>query len=256
MSDQHGRFVWYELLTTNPVAASRFYTSVLGWGTQQWEGSPPYTMYTNGDAPLGGVWPIAAEQKSQGVAPHWLPYVGVRNVDTTTAEAARLGATVLKEPADIPEVGRFAVLRDPQGATFAVFTPNAGASAPDHEPGEGEFSWHELTTTDQGAAFDFYNRLFGWEKTAAHEMGAMGVYQLYGKNGRDYGGMFTKTPDMPMPPNWTCYVRVGDVRRTADAVTRGGGKVLHGPAEVPGGSWIAQCMDPQGAVFAVVQQAG
>jgi predicted enzyme related to lactoylglutathione lyase len=179
----------------------------------------------------------------------------VRDADATAAEAKRLGATVLKEPADIPEVGRFAVLQDPQGAEFAIFTPLRGAEAPDQSPRPGEFSWHELTTTDHVAAFDFYRRLFGWEKRSEHDMGPMGIYQIYGQGGRDYGGMFDKTADMPMPPHWLCYVSVDDVRRAADAVTRGGGQVINGPMQVPGGSWVAQCLDAQGAMFAVHQRA-
>jgi predicted enzyme related to lactoylglutathione lyase len=257
MSDPHGRFVWYELLTTDSNAATRFYTDVVGWGTQNWQGPEPYTMWTNGGAPLGGIWRIDAESQAQGVVPHWLPYIGVRDVDATAAAAQRLGGSVVKPPADIPDVGRFAILRDPQGALFAIYksnnsNPNSGAAARSGEaPRKGDFSWHELTTTDHVAAFDFYSRLFGWEKTSAFDMGPMGLYQMYGQEGRPYGGMFNKTSDMPMPPNWLCYVRVDDVRRAAEAVTRGGGKVINGPMEVPGGDQIAQCIDPQGAMFAV-----
>lgn len=256
MSDPHGRFVWYELLTTDPDAAKRFYTDVLGWGMQTWQGNVPYTMWTNGDVPIGGVWPLEADQRAQGVAPHWLAYIGVRDVDATAVEAARLGATVLKAPTDIPEVGRFAVLRDPQGAVFAIFTSSSDGGTQTDAPRSGDVSWHELTTTDHAAAFDFYSRLFGWEKTSAFDMGAMGLYQMYGQGERTYGGMFNKTAEMPMPPNWLCYVRVDDVGRTAEAVTRGGGQVINGPMEVPGGDLIAQCLDPQGAMFAVHQVKG
>jgi uncharacterized protein len=256
MSSSQGRFVWYELMTPEPDAATRFYTDALGWGTQRWEGPEPYTMFANGDVTLGGIWPLDAEQRAQGATPQWLPYVGVRDADATAVEAARLGATVLRQPQDIPDTGRFAVLRDPQGAMFAIFSSstNASASARDDTPPQpGEFSWHELTATDHAAAFDFYSSIFGWEKTEAHDMGPMGLYQMYGQAGHPYGGMFNKSPDMPMPPNWLCYVRVDDVHRAAEAVTRGGGTVINGPMEVPGGNWIAQCLDPQGAPFALHQ---
>jgi Predicted enzyme related to lactoylglutathione lyase len=258
MPNPQGSFVWHELMTPNPDAAVGFYSTVLGWGTQIWQGPEPYTMFANGDVTLGGIWPLDADQQADGATPQWMPYVGVRDVDATAAEAARLGATVLKQPQDIPDTGQFAVLRDPQGAIFAIFAPQNHAGAQeaaqeDAAPQQGEFSWHELTTTDHAAAFDFYSRIFGWEKTESFDMGPMGVYQMYGQAGSTYGGMFNKTPEMPVSPNWLCYVRVDDVKRAAEAVKRGGGTVTNGPMEVPGGSWIAQCVDPQGAPFAVHQ---
>ena len=103
-------------------------------------------------------------------------------------------------------------------------------------------------------AYDFYQKLFGWEKTGDFDMGPMGMYQLFGRNGQPVGGMWTKPKDMPMPPNWLLYVNVDDVHKTAEAVKANGGQVLNGPMEVPGGDWIAQCMDPQGAAFAVHQR--
>ena len=115
----------------------------------------------------------------------------------------------------------------------------------------GSFVWHELATRDSKAAFDFYSQLFDWEKTNQHDMGAMGIYQIYGQQGEHYGGMFTMTPDMPFPPNWLCYIRIADMRGAVDTITRLGGKVMNGPMEVPGGDLIAQCTDPQGAAFAV-----
>lgn len=260
MSDSQGRFAWYELMAPDVDAASRFYGSVAGWGTEQWPEGGTYTMWTNGGAPIGGIVPIGVEERA-GKVPRWLAYVSVRDVDATAARAARLGATVVREPQDIPGGGRFAVLRDPQGASIGILSGSDEQGAGEQGTAEqgnpagamrrGDFSWHELMTTDHAAAFDFYNQLFGWEKTDAFDMGAMGMYQMYGQNGRTYGGMFDKAPDMPFPPNWLCYIHVDSVDRAVDAVTGGGGKVVNGPMEVPGGDWIAQCEDPQGAAFAV-----
>lgn len=246
----HGRFVWYDLMTTDPSAAQKFYPAVTGWGTEKWKGPQPYTMWTLAEKPLGGVMnlpPGAARE----MPPHWLPYVCVKDLDATAGKAKQLGGKVVHEPTDIPEVGRFAVIQDPQGAYLAIYTPST--EVPGHEGGAdvGEFSWHELTTTDHNAAFDFYSKLFGWEKTNEHDMGEMGIYLEYGQNGESYGGMFTKTPDMPMPPNWLCYVRVTDVEKAVEVVKDKGGQVVNGPMEVPGGDWIAQCIDPQGGMFAV-----
>jgi predicted enzyme related to lactoylglutathione lyase len=259
MSDTspRGRFVWYDLLTTDPDGATDFYTKVAGWGTQDFAGSgaKPYTMWTTHDTPIGGVMELGPEMKG-AMPPHWIGYVGVPSVDDAARQAESLGGRVLTAPMDIPEVGRFAVISDPQGAAIAIFTPKEGAAQPEHTPNVGEISWHELTTTDHKAAYDFYQKLFGWDKTGDFDMGdPMGVYQMYGRNNESLGGMFTKPADMPMPPNWLYYIRVPNVDEAAERVKSLGGQVLNGPMDVPGGDRIAQCMDPQGAAFAVHSRA-
>ena len=243
-----GRFVWFDLMTADPAAAPAFYSRVTGWETSQFPGPTPYTMWTSGGSPLGGVMKLAPDA---GALPHWLGYISTPNVNETAKQGVDLGARVLVPATDIPTVGRFSVLADPHGATFAIFT--AEVSAPGHE-GEAqlrEFSWHELSTHDYPAAFRFYERLFGWEKSTAMDMGEAGMYQMFSRNGVMLGGMFNSSPQMPAPPGWLHYVLVDNVNRAVDAVTSGGGQVLNGPMEVPGGEWIAQCMDPQGAMFAV-----
>ena len=259
MSDPQGRFVWYELMTTDIPGAARFYGDVVGWRTRDWEGPTPYTLLTSGETTLGGAWPLTDELRAQGVPPHWLPYVAVRDVDATAAEATRLGGGVVVPAQDIPNTGRFAVLRDPQGAAFAVYTPpDASVVRGDgtFAPRAGEFSWHELMTSDAPAAFDFYRRLFGWEADSAFDMGEMGTYQLFGQRGTPYGGMFNTPRDVPAPPHWLCYVRVNDLDAAVARVKQDGGQVLNGPMEVPGGDRIAQCLDPQGAAFALHELAG
>jgi predicted enzyme related to lactoylglutathione lyase len=174
-------------------------------------------------------------------------------VDTTVAEAERLGGKVVKSASDIPNMGRFAVLADPQGATFAVYTPpgpppEGGSSA----PGPGEFNWHELATTDYAAALDFYVALFGWEKGPTHDMGSMGMYQIINLGGAQVGGIYNlHAPSTP--PHWLSYVGVADCAKATAAAKAGGARVLNGPMEVPGGSWISMLMDPQGGAFAVVE---
>ena len=253
-NEDRGRFVWYDLMTKDKKAAQDFYTKVVGWGTQGFEGGgQPYTMWTRGEQPIGGLMDQPAEAAKSGVPPHWLAYVGVPNVDDTCREAEKLGARIHVAPRDIPTVGRFAVIADPQGAVFAAFTPAPSSTPPRPEgpPQVGEISWHELATTDQAAAFRFYNSLFGWEKDEAMDMGPVGVYQLFKRKGQQLGGMYNKPAEMPFPPNWLLYARVPDVHKGAETVKSLGGKVLNGPMEVPGGGWIVQIMDPQGAMFAL-----
>jgi uncharacterized protein len=243
-----GRFVWHDLMTTDPKKVEPFYKAVAGWGTQVWDGPVPYTMWTVGDAMIGGVMSLPPGVPAP---PHWLGYVFVPDVDATVAQAQSLGGQTHKAGTDIPTVGRFAVLVDPQGAAFAVFTSIGDPPGHEGPPRLGEFSWHELMTTDHASAFAFYHALFGWEKLQEHDMGPMGVYVIFGRNGVQVGGMFNKTDDMPMPPNWLHYIHVDSADRVADVVKANGGTVVNGPMEVPGGDRIAQCMDPLGAMFAV-----
>jgi hypothetical protein len=242
-----GRFVWYDLMTTDPAKAEAFYTKVCGWNTEPWDGPTPYSMWTANGTPIGGVMPV----QNPGAPPHWLAYITCPDVDEAVKTSESLGGKTYVKSRDIPNVGRFAILSDPQGAVFSAFA-SSNAPQPEADPKVGEFSWHELATTDYDAAFRFYETLFGWEKRADHDMGPMGVYRLFGRNGKEIGGMFNKPPEMSsVPPHWLHYVMVDSSAAAVERVKANGGQVLNGPMEVPGGDWIAQCLDPQGAAFAV-----
>ncbi len=251
-----GRFVWYELSTSDPAAAQRFYTQIIGWGTQDFEETDSdavYTMWKNGETPVGGVWPLPAELASQGVPPNWLPYISTDDVDETVAEATQLGGRVVLPPKDIPNMGRFAMLADPQGAMFAIYRSAQDLPEPEFNPQIGEGSWLELTTTDHVAAFDFYSKLLGWEKQTEMDMGGGAMYLMYGRiGGPMLGGMWTwNKPEHTMPPNWMIYFKVASADETAERIKQLGGQILNGPMEVPGGDRVAQAMDPQGAAFGV-----
>ena len=239
-----GRFVWHELMTPDPSGAHAFYSKVVGWKTQPWEHDPSYQMFTSGSGPLGGTVAQAAGE------PHWLHYVGTSDIDATIATAKSRGGSVTKEITAIPNGGKYAVLADPQGAAIAVYqsATDAGKESP---PKRGEFSWHELATTDWKAAVDFYSAVFGWEKMAEHDMGAMGKYVLFGSNGVQRGGVFNKPPEYPGGPSWLGYIRVKDVNDTVKKAKGARATLVNGPMEVPGGDWIAQFVDPYGAMFAV-----
>jgi len=249
-ADVLGRFVWHELLTNDTAGAAAFYPKVLPWRTAP-SSMPGYTIWMAGQTQIGGLMALPSEAGS--TPPHWLVYVGTPNVDSTCSQAQGLGARVVKPPADIPNVGRFAVLSDPQGATFAVFTPGGGPP-PGESPAQGTFSWHELATTDVAAALRFYGQLFGWTKGPGHDMGGMGIYQLFQHGGTQAGGI-CNVQGPSTAPSWLSYVHIADCDRAVAAAKAAGGRLLHGPMEVPGGSWIAMMMDPQGGAFAVQEAA-
>ena len=237
-----GRFVWHELMTPDTAAAHTFYAKALGWQAQPSQHDPSYSMFAASSGPLGGSVAAAAND-----TPQWIPYIGTADVAATIAEAKALGGQVTTDVSDVPGGGKYAVLKDPQGATFAVYSSSSppGKESP---PKRGEYSWHELNTSDYAAAFEFYSKLFGWEKTGEHDMGEMGVYFMFGRNGNALGGMFN-VPNAS--PYWLGYVRVKNVNQALKKVTAAGGKVTNGPMEVPGGDWIVQFTDPHGAMFAV-----
>ena len=255
MADENirGRFLWHELMTTDPEAAKAFYTAVVGWGTKEWEGPNPYTLWTWGDSQMGGLMELPREAQAAGTPPHWMAYVGVPDVDAAAKQVQDLGGKVLMPPKDIPTIGRFTIVQDPQGATIAPFKPfPRGETPPEKTPGIGDFAWHELATTDRNAAWDFYSQLFGWESPQEWnmDMGPGGVYKMFGRNGLMYGGIYTKRKETPGPPAWLHYISVEDVHSVSEKIKEHGGQITNGPMEVPGGM-VAMGVDPQGAPFAV-----
>jgi len=255
-----GRLLWYELMTSDREAAEVFYAPVIGWGVKRSAnaGMPPYTEWLRpGGVPVGGAMVLPAELVAGGVPPHWGMYVGVDRVEDAAAHATRLGGGELSPVIDIPGVGRMQTLRDPQGAAFSVYEPSTPPTQPEAPAEMGEVSWIELYTTDNEAAMRFYGELCGWQPTEALDMDDAGVYRMFGRSSsHSLGGMMTKTPDMAQLPNaWLLYFRVDDIDAAAERVKAAGGQVLHGPMEVPGGGFIVQAMDPQGAMFALNETA-
>ena len=244
-----GRMTWYELLTTDVDAAERFYTAVVGWTVAPFENSPDrYDMWMRADGnPTGGVMRIPA---GMNFPPHWGMYVGVPKLADAVAQIERLGGRTLSPIIDIPSAGRMQTMMDPQGAAFSVHEPPS-APGPEAEPSVGEVSWHELFTTDAEAALRFYTDLFGWTPMDTMDMGADGKYYMYGR-AFPMGGMMNKPAAMAqVPPHWGLYFRVPDVHEGVERVRTTGGQILNGPMEVPGGDWVVNCMDPQGAAFSL-----
>ena len=126
---------------------------------------------------------------------------------------------------------------------------NPATSSPPSCGTPGGVGWHELVAADWEKAWAFYSEIFGWQKADA-DIGALGTYQLFSAGGQTIGGMFTKPPMVPVP-FWLYYFNIGDIDAAAKRVKAAGGQILKGPMEVPGGNWIVQCTDPQGAIFAL-----
>ena len=251
--DVKGKFLWYELMTTDTKAAGEFYRRVIGWETKKAPlGDPAYTIISAGPSDIGGIMALPKELCDAGGRPGWGGYIAVDDVDAYVARVQAKGGALHRAPVDVPGVLRFAVVADPYGAVFTLFkgmSEQGPVPAPAGTP--RHVGWHELLAGDGPGAFAFYSDLFGWTKAEAVDMGPMGVYQTFATGGAPVGGMMTKTPQTPAP-FWLYYINVESVDAVVARAKEGGARLTLGPDQVPGGSWIAQLVDPQGAVFAIV----
>lgn len=256
MPDRAKSFFWYELMTDDLEAAEAFYTSVVGWTAEPFDapGVPPYVVVKAGDRGVGGLMAIPEEVRENGMPPAWMGYIEADDVDAATASVKAAGGTVHREPADIPDVGRFSVVADPQGAVFMLLHGNGPDQPPVPMDAPGHIGWRELYANDWESALEFYSGQFGWARDEGVDMGEMGTYQLFAVDGEQTGGMMNRPPQMPVPC-WQFYFNVPAIDAAARRVTDGGGTVIFGPEEVPGGQWVINCIDPQGAFFGLVAPA-
>jgi len=237
-----GKFVWHESVSTDVGKAKSFYTDLLGWKTEPWKiGEMEYPMIKVGGQTHGGFG------TAQGGAPsHWLGHVLVADVDDTVARAEAAGAKLLTGPLDIPDVGRMAVIADPQGAVLSAFAPAGEAPA-----GEGTFLWDELLTSDVEAAKQFYGEVFGWTSRGM-DMGEMGTYTIFQRAGDvDAAGCMRVPEGMQAPPHWLSYIATDDVDGTVGRAKQLGATVFREGTEIPNVGRFAVLQDPVGSVFAL-----
>ncbi len=245
-------FFWYELMSPDVPASVAFYRRVIGWETAEMAGGVPYTVLSAQGAGIGGVMALTPEMIAGGARPGWVGYVGVDDVDGTVARITAAGGKVFRPPGDIPGVGRFAVVGDPYGAVFMLLkgsSPEGPKKLAPETP--GGIGWHELHAGDGPGAWKFYSGVFGWTADQAMDMGPMGVYQTFKMDAAPTGGIMTRMPETP-GPFWLFYFTVDGLDAAIARATELGGKVIHGPIEVPGGSHIVNMIDPQGVFFAMV----
>ena len=247
MTESHGRFSWYELLTTDMEAARTFYADVVGWGTQ--DASAPgnaYTFFRIGQAPVSGMMNLPEEVGARRVAVlDWVCHRRRRGRHRRACAATRwLGSSSTDRCSRRQPCGcRHRSANDDDRSGQMV---DAARGAGLCRGQNGRVGWHELLAVDGGKALPFYSALFGWQNGGA-ETSAGRDYQFVSVGGQTFGGMFTKPPMVKLP-FWLFYFGVGDIDAAAERVRVGGGKILEGPGDTPGG-WIARCEDPQGAML-------
>ena len=258
-----GSFIWYELMTTDADAASKFYNAVVGWtvsgksGDQS--GGIDYRHITRSDGGnAGGVLQLTNDMVSGGAKPGWFGYIHVPDVDAEIAKIEAEGGKRLM-PSTTIEEGTFAMALDPFGAAIYLMSPNPPASGKLSDAFSIDrtqhIRWNELWSTDADGAVAFYSSHFGWTQQGEMDMGeAMGAYRFIQHNGIGLGAICKTMADHGS--RWNYYIGVDDIDRAMKAVNDGGGRVLKGPDEIPGGEFSCHCIDPQGAAFGMVGAKG
>jgi uncharacterized protein len=254
MTNLHGDFIWYELMTPDHDAATRFYGAILGWqvAPSKQEGMD-YRVFSAGEAEVGGFMVLTDAMTAGGARPCWAGYIAVDDTDAAVSAIKAAGGEVMMGPDTIPGIGRFAFVADPQGVMFYVMTDTSGEEShafSKHEPKLGHCAWNELATSDPAGAWAFYGDQFGWTKEGELDMGDMGTYEFV-KTDAMIGAIMPKMPEMPVSA-WTFYFRVPDIDVAAAAVKAGGGVLHMEPMEIPGGEFSLSAADPHGAVFGLV----
>jgi uncharacterized protein len=238
-----GKFVWHEQVSSDPKQAQDFYTQLLGWDTEVFKpGETDYTMIASRGQSHGGF----GTAMEGAPPPHWLSHVRVENVDETIEKAKSAGGKLAAGPFEMGDVGRIAIIADPQGAFISAFQPeNEGPVS------EGVFVWDELATTDADDAQRFYSEVFGWTTT---DMGPeYGGYRIFNRGETGIAGLMTLPDATTAPPRWQPYVAVDDPDATTAKATELAAAALLEPMDVPKVGRIAVLRDPQGATFGIIK---
>ena len=251
------KFIWHDLMTPDMDGAQKFYGKVIGWDIVD-AGMPDgnYRLCNAGKATadgmngVGGMMGFRPEDDKK-IPPFWSGYIHTPDVSKSAHQAVKLGGKIFREPTIVPETVEFAILLDPSGAMFNIMRPIPKGELKVFPPATpGTMGWNELHSGDWKQAWDFYQAMFGWEKHQTMEMGPVGTYQTFGLDGVSFGGMMNKRAEMPRP-YWNYYWNVASCAATVKDIAENGGTIWFGPMQVPGGSWIVNAGDPQGAAFAI-----
>jgi len=255
-TSDHGRFCWYDLMTTDPEGSKAFYTELLGWRIEPVAmGEQPYNMIFMGDRAQGGIVALAGDE----VPTHWTPYVAVDDAEKACGLAETLGARVQVPATDIGP-GVYSVVVDPQGGVFSPWQGKEPLPAPAPKGTVGVFCWSECMTTDAAAAQTFYEGMFGWRtETADMEVGGCSMtYRLLFQGETHFGGILDLPPEareMGAQTHWLNYVNVADVDAVAVRAGELGATVICPCTDIPQTGRFCVIQDPQGGTLALFTDA-
>jgi predicted enzyme related to lactoylglutathione lyase len=243
-----GTFSWVDLNTSDQEGAKAFYSALFGWEADDRPVSDGvvYSMQQIGGKSVAAISPQMQDQREQGVPPLWNSYITVESADEVAARAGELGADVHAPPFDVMDVGRMAVIQDPQGAFFMIWEPKTTIGA-ELVNVPGAFCWNELYTADLDAARSFYGELFGWEWNEFEQ--SPEPYFVIMNQGHGNGGV-RALAQPGVPPHWLVYFAVDDIEEALAKLGELGGESVTGAIDI-GIATVAVVKDPQGAPFAL-----
>jgi len=235
-----GKFIWHDLLTSEPAKAGQFYEALFGWDIEY---HPNYSLVRNGDKLIAGIVKAqSAEQQARGGL--WLPTASVADVDATAKLVTAHGGKILKGPLDMGQRGRAMLIRDSQQADLLILS-TAGGDPVDAEPAIGDWLWDELWSKDPDGIEPFYAAVFGYDQVLANDS-----YSVLLRDKQWRAGIRLVRDEIEHLL-WVPVIRVADTQATTQRVAELGGSVKVASGEVPGNPDIALIADTTGALLLI-----
>ena len=242
-----GKFVWRDLVTEDPDAVKPFYAGLLGWEFVETRAlGAPYTLVRSGGQFIAGISRTRRPRPDQPVS-QWLSFMSVASVDRAVEQTRAAGGSVVAGPLDLPNVGRGAVVLDPDGAPLGLLRSAVGDPADVASPALNRFMWTEHLSRDPQASAAFYASLAGFE-VRKEEFAGRPYWVLV--RGRERAGLL-RNPIALDRPIWLPFVRVTDPAASAASVAQLGGRILLAPRSDVRSGGMALVADPAGAVLAL-----
>ena len=249
LNKQIGTFAWFNLMTKNKDTANSFYKDLFNWQFEDYEipGVGTSTCYIAKDKYFGS--PIPLEQNTPFPS-HWIPYIAVADVDTCCQQIQQNSGKICFEPFDIPTIGRTAIVNDPVGGVFHIYTPenkNEDLKVTGHEA--GQICWLEMMLKDPNQVIPFYEKVFGWRVQKPSDINNT-QYFSFEINGEKLGGFLATPPGCEEThPAWTPYFTVDNAEDSEQRAQKLGGKVVMPKMHIPDTGFASLIQDPSGAHF-------
>ena len=249
LTDQIGTFAWFSLMTHDTDKATAFYCDLLQWSTTEYDipGHGKSLIYVASGLNFGNPVSLDADDTNPS---HWIPYIAVSDTDKSIEQAISLGGSERVPAFDIPTIGRTAVISDPVGTPFHLFTPaNLEDDLKMTGKASGQICWVELIVDGPDEVIPFYQTLLGWTVSEPQPMNG-GEYYGLDICGDKLGGIMKRPPGVAqMPPIWIPYMTVVNIEESTSRVTELGGQVHIANMNIPDTGIFSMCQDPTGASF-------
>jgi predicted enzyme related to lactoylglutathione lyase len=245
-----GKFVWADLFTTDPVAATKFYSGLFGWTANSIsQGGKTYTVFSNGSRPVAGLAPRPRSNTKR--LSRWISYVAVEDVDATIKRVTKAGGQVYAQPREFPDRGIQAIVADSEGSSIGLLQSSSGDSL-DEEPKAGDWNWFELFVKQPQATAAFYQKVLNYEMAPDTRTQRKNDY-LLSSGGLARAGVAPLPEREDAKAGWLGVVRVDNMDQALVRVTKLGGEVLLAPRPAEYESRFAIIADSTGGAIGLVE---